>query len=75
MFTTDPDICRWLASLGYELEGRSRSSLEALFLREAQQWELPPPVLAALIRDEGLKLDATGRAVRHGEPVWSSLAA
>ena len=75
MFTTDPEIRDWLRTLGYDVAGRSRASVEAMFLGEARQWGLAPRVLAALIRDERLSPAEAGAVVADLQPAAQPLAA
>jgi|GEM_PF-3952590 len=51
LFTIYPEIQRWLTSLGYAVKGRPIATLEAVFHREARQWQMRPEELAALIYD------------------------
>ena len=73
MYTSDPSVLAWMRSMGYPLAGQPHEIVEAMFLREAQQWGLEPYQLRALIRRGQLRRQA-GHPRR---PVftWKPLAA
>ena len=49
--TIEEHILHWLATLGYQLSGRTREEITAMFLREARQWEMAPWELDRLVRE------------------------
>ena len=73
LLTLDREVITWLGSLGYQLDGESGATLAALFLREAQQWDLSPTELVTVVKSKGASLEPghTGASAQ----AWSSRAA
>jgi hypothetical protein len=58
-------IVEWLSSMGYPVNGMPQALLRGMLLREAQQWQLSPSKLAAIINEEVKQPEYVGSETRY----------
>lgn len=58
-------IVEWLSSMGYPVSGMPQALLRGMLLREAQQWQLSPSKLAAIINEGVKQPEFTGSEPRY----------